>query len=529
MGSTLEHGIYLPSEGEKNCYQGLAGNWNKVDGALGDIAELKQSIESKFTKEIVTELPTEDINPYCIYMILKTDPETDNVYDEWVYINNNWEYLGNTKVDMTQYYTKQEVNQLPAVASGVTATKVGNYDAHIANGDIHVTASDKAKWDTLALIKHLRLVNAQVGSATTIPFSDFDDTNGIKAGDKCADLDVKVFEITAVDTANQTVTVSPLLDIALDANVVHNAGDETVAGKKTFSDDSFFKSLNYTREVASPSSSNVAILPIVANITFTDQSQSQSATLNLRISADGSKTFYPNENGLYSLGLVSRNWDNVYSYMFESFGKNLGNEFSNNARTNLYLKANRDTGGQSGVYVSKFRQNRAQGEMSDADVVQVTFDVLENSVRTNRLWYLNWVNWENDVPKTVEVRSLCEKVDYKLTHINGLTPSALGMPNLDNGIDISSYLDTSQNSRNYYTPSVNGWISIKGRSSSVTNGMVIMQGDFCQMGQSVVDLDTTDRVSFCMLPVMKNVQVEIWLKSVSSLDSAKFFPCQGNV
>lgn len=244
MGTTLEHGVYLPDEGERNCYQGLAGNWNKVDGALGDVAELKQLIESKFTKEIVTELPTEDINPYCIYMILKTDPETDNIYDEWVYINNNWEYLGNTKVDMTQYYTKQEVNQLPAVASGVTATKVGNYDAHIANGDIHVTASDKAKWNTVALIKQLRLVNTQVGSATTIAFANIDDTNGIKVGDKCMDLDAKMFEITAVDTTNQTVTVgSALIDIALDPNVVHNSGAETISGIKSFADIPIFTTL----------------------------------------------------------------------------------------------------------------------------------------------------------------------------------------------------------------------------------------------------------------------------------------------
>ena len=271
------------------------------------------------------------------------------------------------------------------------------------------------------------------------------------------------------------------------------------------------------------------LLPIVATVTYIDQSPSQSATVNLRISADGSKSFYPNENGLYSLGLVSRNWDNVFSYMFESFGKNLGNEFSNNARTNLYLKANRDTSGQSGVYVSKFRQNRAQGEMSGSDVVQVTFDVLENSVRTNRLWYLNWVNWENDVPKTVEVRSFCEKVDYKLTHINGLEPSALGMPDLSNGIDISSYLSVGASTNDSYTAPANGYIGVIFASSSACGCYVYNYTDGVFMRSNSITDSTYTNVCGCFIPILKNQTLNISTRATESIVSAKFFPCLGNV
>ena len=35
MGTTLENGIYLPDEGERNCYEGLAGNWVAVDNHIG--------------------------------------------------------------------------------------------------------------------------------------------------------------------------------------------------------------------------------------------------------------------------------------------------------------------------------------------------------------------------------------------------------------------------------------------------------------------------------------------------------------
>ena len=351
-----------------------------------------------------------------------------------------------------------------------------------------------------------------------------DNTDNLKVGDKVIDSSGVLFSITAIDTQNSTFTIgTALIDLAQDSDVVHKSGDETIAGVKTFSDDTFVKSLNNTREVTSPSASSTLLLPIVATVTYTDQSPSQSATVNLRISADGSKSFYPNENGLYSLGLVSRNWDNVYSYMFESFGKNLGNEFSNNARTNLYLKANRDTSGQSGVYISRFRQNRAQGEMDNNDVVQITFDILENSVRTNRLWYLNWVDWENDVPKTVEVRSFCEKVDYKLTHINGLNPGALSMPsgNTSDMIDISSYITLFDGTNNGYTPPADGWICISGKNCTA---IYVYRNNYWGVNSFSPTADTI----LVAVPVVAGVTFAIKVIG-QGLNYAKFVPCQGNV
>ena len=35
MGTTLQHGIFLPAEGERNCYEGLAANWTALDGLIG--------------------------------------------------------------------------------------------------------------------------------------------------------------------------------------------------------------------------------------------------------------------------------------------------------------------------------------------------------------------------------------------------------------------------------------------------------------------------------------------------------------
>ena len=63
MGQTLTHGIYLPDEGERNCYNGLAANWSILDGAVGTIAEHTTALSGKaplvhtHSKADITDFP----------------------------------------------------------------------------------------------------------------------------------------------------------------------------------------------------------------------------------------------------------------------------------------------------------------------------------------------------------------------------------------------------------------------------------------------------------------------------------------
>lgn len=68
--------------------------------------------------EIVQELPTTgDENK--IYLLAQ-NREAPDIYDEYLYING-WEKIGNTKVDLTNYYTKAEVdNLIPTVPTKVS-------------------------------------------------------------------------------------------------------------------------------------------------------------------------------------------------------------------------------------------------------------------------------------------------------------------------------------------------------------------------------------------------------------------------
>ena len=142
--------------------------------------------------------------------------------------------------------------------------------------------------------------------------------------------------------------------------------------------------------------------------------------ITVRVRDNGGKTIYtdgswensltPYANETYNLGTSSLKWLNCYCKNFygsyvDIAGKYIGNEASTNGRTCLYLKANRDTDGKSGIYVTKFRQNRAQGSLSGSDIMYLSYDILENEVRTNGALIQNYGDWSNSVPGTLTLYS----------------------------------------------------------------------------------------------------------------------------
>ena len=65
----------------------------------------------KFSIEVVSQLPTRDISETTVYLV-PSQSEEDDVYKEYIYVNNDWELLGIQKVDLNNYYDKSEINSL---------------------------------------------------------------------------------------------------------------------------------------------------------------------------------------------------------------------------------------------------------------------------------------------------------------------------------------------------------------------------------------------------------------------------------
>lgn len=80
---------------------------------------------------VVQTLPTQDISTTTIYLVPKQTTGTNDVYDEYIYINNSWERIGDTTIDLSNYYTKSQVDSLLA-----DKVNVLDYPFTIINGEL---------------------------------------------------------------------------------------------------------------------------------------------------------------------------------------------------------------------------------------------------------------------------------------------------------------------------------------------------------------------------------------------------------
>lgn len=60
----------------------------------------------------VDALPTENIKTSAIYLVPSDQSEENNIYTEYIYIDGQWEIIGDTSVDLSQYALNKDVNEI---------------------------------------------------------------------------------------------------------------------------------------------------------------------------------------------------------------------------------------------------------------------------------------------------------------------------------------------------------------------------------------------------------------------------------
>lgn len=292
MGTTLDHGIYLPDEGERNCYEGLAGNWVALDNHLGS-TNIHVTINDK-------------------------NAWNGHVADTTIHVTSADKQAWNGKAD----------------ASALTA--------HTGDTTIHVTAEDKNKWDAVT-------------------------------------------------------------SKADDSAVVHNTGNEAVAGKKTFTDDL----------TASKSATNGVLN--LQNLTYDPKTNGQSAI-------DSTKSFAIN------VLTSTSDWFSAVSF------------YGANDRTIIRLTARYYTDSQN-----------------------VDYDSFEYILYGDGTRCLRPRNNNN----TTLGESSRKWKNLYANQINSLTPSSLSLPDLNNAVDISGYITDLAGSPNIYSPLANGYIILRSTTANV--------------------------------------------------------------
>ena len=113
---------------------GIGGGANIDDNSISTTTTWSSSkivselANAGFDVQVVQTLPATG-EAHTLYFVPSADPKTQNIYDEYLYANNAWEQVGSTAVDMSDYYTKTQVDALLNDYAKLSVLTQAQYDA----------------------------------------------------------------------------------------------------------------------------------------------------------------------------------------------------------------------------------------------------------------------------------------------------------------------------------------------------------------------------------------------------------------
>ena len=152
-----------------------------------EIQEIKSNIldqVNQFSILVVSELPTENIDDHTIYFVPKTKTEQNDVYDEFIYINNGWEHIGTTEVDLSSYYKKDEIDkklsevegnevyigkaeEAPSSAKIIVEEEDFGEGAGLSKSEVYVGADEPTTGEKVWLKKGKNIVESSLNSVNS--------------------------------------------------------------------------------------------------------------------------------------------------------------------------------------------------------------------------------------------------------------------------------------------------------------------------------------------------------------------------
>ena len=78
--------------------------------------------------QVVQTLPQSDISTHTIYLVPSQSAGQQDAYDEYIYVNNAWEKIGTTAVDLSAYWTSTsgQNNSLIAITTAEIDTMMAS-------------------------------------------------------------------------------------------------------------------------------------------------------------------------------------------------------------------------------------------------------------------------------------------------------------------------------------------------------------------------------------------------------------------
>ena len=231
------------------------------------------------------------------------NPQTtgiDDVVERFKFNGTDWHY------EYTLNNSSFTAAEKAAIDSGIDAAKVAIYDAHVANGDIHVTAAEKTTWNAkqdaindLSTIRSGAAAGAtavQPGDlatvATTGAFSDLTGTPTVDQTYNAASANAQSGVAVTGAISGKQDTISDLATIrsgaAAGATAVQPGDLSAVATTGAYSDLSGTPTVDQTYSASSANAqSGVAVASAIAGVNAVPASTSSDADKVLTVDAQG--------------------------------------------------------------------------------------------------------------------------------------------------------------------------------------------------------------------------------------------------
>lgn len=188
----------------------------QVDALIGAI--------STISIEVVQSLPTQDIKTNTIYLVPKQTAGTQNVYDEYIYVNNAWELIGDTEIDLSNYVTTTDL--ATALQDYVTSTGLSTILAnYYTSSQIDTLLGGKVND---VEVNGTSVVNGQGVAEVTVPTKTSDLNNNSGFLDSS---DITVTQVVSTGTKIATIDVGGTsTDLYAPAGGGGSVNDVTVNG-----------------------------------------------------------------------------------------------------------------------------------------------------------------------------------------------------------------------------------------------------------------------------------------------------------
>jgi hypothetical protein len=119
-------GVYdaLETKADKTEIAGLGSEAGFITNSVEDLKNYYKKSETysqeevnslignltRLTLQVVQELP--EVGTEHIIYLVPNNESGNNIYEEWIFVQSKWEMIGTTEVDLSNYYTKEEIDNM---------------------------------------------------------------------------------------------------------------------------------------------------------------------------------------------------------------------------------------------------------------------------------------------------------------------------------------------------------------------------------------------------------------------------------